>query len=240
MPVVFVHGVPDTALVWDPVVSRLGRDDVVCLSLPGFGCPVPAGFAATKEAYVDWLLGELDALPQPLDLVGHDWGSLLVVRSVSLRPEIARTWTAGGAPIDPKYEWHPTALLWQTPGVGEALMEQITPEVMGAGFAAAGVPEPYASVAAGRMDATMKRCILPLYRSAVNVGSEWVGDLRNVAAPGLVLWGAEDPYAAEKFGARLAERTRARFVSFPACSHWWQQQKPEEVVAELERLWASV
>ena len=53
MPAVFVHGVPDTQRVWDGVISRLKRKDVVALSLPGFGCPVPAGFSATKEAYVD-------------------------------------------------------------------------------------------------------------------------------------------------------------------------------------------
>ena len=40
MSVVFVHGVPDTQLVWDAVVSRLDRRDVLRVSLPGFGCPV--------------------------------------------------------------------------------------------------------------------------------------------------------------------------------------------------------
>src|SRR6202162_4432404 len=39
MPAVFVHGVPDTQQVWDAVIARLDRKDVVTLSLPGFGCP---------------------------------------------------------------------------------------------------------------------------------------------------------------------------------------------------------
>lgn len=72
MPVVFVHGVPDTQRVWDAVISRLGRKDVVTLSLPGLGCPLPARFSATKEAYLDWLLGQLAALQGPVDLVGDD------------------------------------------------------------------------------------------------------------------------------------------------------------------------
>jgi pimeloyl-ACP methyl ester carboxylesterase len=72
MPAVFVHGVPDTQRVWEAVTSRLHRKDVVTLSLPGFGCPVPTGFSATKEAYVDWLLGRLAAVQRPIDLVGHD------------------------------------------------------------------------------------------------------------------------------------------------------------------------
>ena len=59
MPAVFVHGVPDTPSVWRHVLERLARRDVVTLSLPGFGCPRPPRFAATKEAYVDWLMDEL-------------------------------------------------------------------------------------------------------------------------------------------------------------------------------------
>jgi pimeloyl-ACP methyl ester carboxylesterase len=59
MPVLFVHGVPDTHRVWTALLARVGRSDAIVLSLPGFGGPVPAGFDATKEAYVDWLLGEL-------------------------------------------------------------------------------------------------------------------------------------------------------------------------------------
>jgi len=85
----------------------------------------------------------------------------------------------------------------------------------------------------------MKRCILALYRSAVNTGSEWEPDLGRVRAPGLVLWGEKDPYAAARFGARLAERTGARSVSFPGCSHWWQLERPDEVARELQRLWVA-
>ena len=51
MPAVFVHGVPDTHRVWRAVVRRLRRNDVVTLSLPGFGCEIPAGFGRTKEAW---------------------------------------------------------------------------------------------------------------------------------------------------------------------------------------------
>ena len=86
----------------------------------------------------------------------------------------------------------------------------------------------------------MKECILKLYRSAVHAGEEWEDDLGRISAPGLVLWGEKDPYAAVEFGARLAQKTRARFVSFPGCSHWWQLERPAEVAAELERFWAGV
>src|SRR5262249_27377115 len=53
MPAVLVHGVPDTHRLWDALRARLARRDVTAVSLPGFGAAVPAGFDATKEAYVD-------------------------------------------------------------------------------------------------------------------------------------------------------------------------------------------
>lgn len=240
MPAALVHGVPDTQRVWDALASRLGRKDVVRLSLPGFGCPLPDGFSATKEAYVDWLLGQLAMLDRPIDLVGHDWGALLVVRAVSLRPDAVRSWTAGGAPLDREYVWHEAARAWQTPGLGEKMLESMAPEGLRAALVKTGVPEADAAAAAENVDATMKQCILNLYRSAVHAGAEWEDDLRRVSAPGLVLWGEKDPFAAAEFGARLAQKTRARFVSFAGCSHWWQLERPGEVAAELERHWAGV
>jgi pimeloyl-ACP methyl ester carboxylesterase len=240
MPAVFVHGVPDTPGVWDAVVSHLERKDVVRLALPGFACPLPAGFGATKEEYVDWILGQLATLTGPIDLVGHDWGGLLVTRVVSVEPTAVRSWAAGAAPLDREYVWHQAARAWQTPGLGEKVMAALTAETLQAALVAAGVPAADAARAGGKLDATMKQCILNLYRSAVNAGAEWEDDLPRVSAPGLVLWGEKDPYASVDFGARLAEKTRARFVQFSECSHWWQLERPAELAAELERHWSAV
>src|SRR6266508_3198544 len=236
MPAVFVHGVPDTRQVWDAVIARLVRKDVVTLALPGFGCSLPPGFSATKEAYVDWLLAELAG---PIDLVGHDWGGLLVARAVSVQPGAVRSWAAGAAPLDREYVWHQAAQAWQTPGKGEKVMAATTGETMQAALVAVGVPAADAAKAGARLDATMKHCILALYRSAVHAGSEWEDDLRRVSAPCLVLWGEKDPFASVEFGARLAGKTHARFVSFPGCSHWWPLERPAEVAAELERFWSA-
>jgi pimeloyl-ACP methyl ester carboxylesterase len=105
---------------------------------------------------------------------------------------------------------------------------------------AAGVPAADAEETARHVDATMKRCILALYHSAVHVGREWSDDLRRITVPGLVPWGELDPYAASRFGPRLAERTNARLVSWPGCSHWWQLERPDAVADELQRFWKEV
>jgi pimeloyl-ACP methyl ester carboxylesterase len=54
------------------------------------------------------------------------------------------------------------------------------------------------------------------------------------------LWGERDPYAPPTWGERLAQRTGARVVVFPECSHWWPLERPEAVAAELRALWGGL
>jgi pimeloyl-ACP methyl ester carboxylesterase len=237
MPAIFVHGVPDTERVWQGVLSRLARPGLEALSLPGFGCPAPEGFAATKDAYVTWLVDQIAARTGPVDLVGHDWGAILVLRVACLRPDLVRSWAAGAGPLDADYVWHKTAQLWQTLEVGEQVMTKLTAAVLEKGLTADGVPPADARQTGARVDDTMKRCILRLYRSAVTVGAEWSADLGRLTAPGLVLWGDRDPYAAPTWGERLAGRTGARFVPLAGCHHWWPLERPAEVAAALTTHW---
>lgn len=199
MPVVLVHGVPETAAVWDLLRSRLSRRDVVALTLPGFGTARPAGFGATKEEYVEWLVAELDNQRRegPVDLVGHDWGGGFVVRVVSTRPDLVRSWVTDAAGVGHEsFEWHDFAKLWQTPGAGEEffahqLAEPV--EARAAQFTQFGVPQQRAVTIAGALDETMSQCILALYRSAVDVGREWGPQFHDIPAPGLVVVPLEDP-----------------------------------------------
>jgi len=100
MPAVLVQGVPDTHRLSNKLRSHLSRRDVLAPSLRRFGVPTPPGFQPTKEIYVEWLIGEIEGVGAPVDLVGHDWGSLLVQRVVSLRPDLIRTWACGDGPFD--------------------------------------------------------------------------------------------------------------------------------------------
>jgi pimeloyl-ACP methyl ester carboxylesterase len=239
MPAFLVHGVPDTHRLWDKVRARLARRDVIAPSLPGFGVPVPPGFRPTKEAYADWLVGELEGVGEPVDLVGHDWGSLLVQRAVSRRPDLVRTWACGNGPIDREYVWHDMAQQWQTPEVGEAIMAMMTGDALAEGMAAVGVPREDAIQMASHVDDTMKACILGLYRSAVHVGEEWEADVARVARPALVLWARDDPFVAPRFAERLAARVRGELVFLEGCGHHWPLERPAEVAAALERFWRA-
>ena len=240
MPVVFVHGVPDTEHLWDGVRAKLSRKDTSAVSLPGFGVPLPEGFGCTKEEYVDWLAGELEKVGEPVDIVGHDWGALLTERLVALRPDLVRTWAAGGGAIDEGYEWHAMAKMWQTPGMGEQVMQAMDAAAIATALAAEGVPTDQAAAVGKRADDRMKASILPLYRSAVNVGREWGPDIPKMKQrPGLLIWGEKDPYMQIEFARKMAERAGAKLVVFKDTSHWWPAQRPAETAAALEQFWAA-
>jgi Predicted hydrolases or acyltransferases (alpha/beta hydrolase superfamily) len=240
MAAFLVHGVPDTSALWDRVRSHLKRDDVIVFSMPGFGAPLPSGFEPTKESYAQWLVERIAEVGEPVDLVGHDWGSLLAQRVASLRPDLIRTLAFGSGPVDADYTWHDMAQLWQTPGVGEEIMAAMTPEALGVALADQ-MGEAPAAQAALHVDDTMKQCILTLYRSAVNVGAEWQAGVEAVAGrfPSLVLWGRDDPYVTAEFAERAAARLGGRLVLFDDSGHWWPLTKPAETAAALEELWRS-
>jgi pimeloyl-ACP methyl ester carboxylesterase len=94
MTIVLVHGNPETDALWDPLVDVLGRDDVVRLSPPGFGAPLPGEFSATYLAYRDWLEDQLEGIDGPVDLVGHDFGGVHVMNAVMHRPALVRSWVS--------------------------------------------------------------------------------------------------------------------------------------------------
>jgi len=243
---VLVHGVPETGAVWDPLRAELGGDDVVALALPGFGSARPAGFGATKEEYVAWLLGELERLADqgPIDLVGHDWGGGLVIRVVSTHPELVRSWVSDAASIGREdFEWHDFAKIWQTPGEGEAFFEQqlaLPLDERASVFEMFGVPPERALALAGWADEAMVGCILDLYRSAVDVGREWGPEFRDVRAPGLVVIPSEDPFLSAEGARASAAAAGASVAELPDLGHWWMLQDPARGAATLRTFFSSL
>jgi pimeloyl-ACP methyl ester carboxylesterase len=236
MPAVFVHGVPDTAAMWSPLLAELERDDVITLSLPGFATSLPPGFGATKEEYVEWIVERVADIDEPVDLVGHDWGSLLTQRVALTRPELLRSFVMADAAVTDSFTWHDLAVQWQTPEVGEQVMELMSGDAVIPALRDAGHPDPELAVVA--IDDTMKSCTLSLYRSAVEIASEW-SPTGAAERPGLLLWGATDPYSPTASGERFAAVTGTRLVVLDA-GHWAPVQLPRETAAALEAFWADL
>ena len=241
MTAVFVHGVPETTKVWEPLVSHLDRDDIVLLGLPGFGSPLPEGFDATMYTYASWLADELAAFDE-VDLVTHDWGAILGLRVLADQPGNVRSWVSDMGDLDASFEWHDTAKTWQTPGDGEAFIDGF----IGAPVAdralllgAVGVPESGALTMAESMDATMGDAILKLYRSATDVGNEWGPGIDQISAPGLLIQSMLDPFRSPGRVERLAERTGAQVATLPDAGHFWMLDDPAAAAATITAFWAA-
>ena len=249
MTVVLVHGVPETAAVWDPLVEQfgvLGETDVLRLSPPGFGAQVPDGFSATMEGYRDWLIGELETLGRPVDLVGHDWGGGHVLNVAMARPDLIRTWVSDvPAVFDPDYVWHDLAQAWQTPEVGEAAVADFvamsvserTDYLTGAGMSAEVAPR----VSPG-FDEAMGQSILTLYRSATQPAVAIAGERLEAAAarPGLALLPTEDHFVGDDgIRRRAAHRAGARIEVLDGLGHWWMTQDPAGPARVLVDFWGD-
>ena len=247
MTVVLVHGNPETDALWGPLVDALGRDDVVRLSPPGFGAPLPDDFPATYLAYRDWLEGELAGFDEPVDLVGHDWGGGHVVNVVMHRPELVRSWASDVVGLfDPDYVWHDLAQVWQTPGEGEELVETLLSGTVAeraermAGF---GIPLDIATLMAPSQNADMARAILLLYRSARQPAMAEAGRALEVASarPGLSLMATDDPYIGSNDTRRRAsDRAGARIEVLEGLGHWWMVEDPARGAAALTNFWATL
>jgi pimeloyl-ACP methyl ester carboxylesterase len=247
MTIVLVHGNPETEAIWGPLVEALGREDVVRLSPPGFGAPLPPDFPATYLAYRDWLEGELERIDGPIDLVGHDWGGGHVMTTMMHRPELVRSWASDAIGLfDQDYVWHDLAQVWQTEGAGEELVDTMlggTLQDRTEQMASLGIPVDIATSIAAEQDSDMGRAILLLYRSAAQPAMAEAGrSLENAAArPGMSLLATEDPYiGADDRRRRAADRAGARTEVLNGLGHWWMVQDPAAGAAVLSGFWDSL
>lgn len=247
MAAVFVHGVPERAAIWDDLRSHLRRDDHIAVALPGFMAPVPEGFGCTKDDYAGWLTSGIESLAAetgPVDLVGHDWGGLLVLRVASTRPDLLRSWCTDAAGLfDAEAVWHPLATLWQTEGAGERFMaeaEAATEEYLAEALLALGVP-PGKTGLCRPGDPTMDAAILRLYRSSTDNLAAWGAEAKRAAeCPGMVLHGEHDLYQTEKLCQKVVVLTEARHHVMTGRGHWWLLEDPQGGAERLERFWEEV
>ncbi len=251
--IAFVHGNPESSAVWPDLIGALaarGTNNVVTLSPPGFGAPVPDGFGATRQEYVSWLISELEALDGPVDLVGHDWGSGHVMGVVDARPDLVRSWAIDIAGLfHHDYVWHDAAQAWRTPGVGEealGAMASLSVEELAGAYQGLGLGPEAAHDMAEAMGPDMVRCILALYRSADEAEVAALGDrIVDSTVPGLAINATADPYVNAGLTAAMTARWNAQTLTLNGRGHWWmaasgEGDAPGEAADGLIAFWSSL
>jgi pimeloyl-ACP methyl ester carboxylesterase len=249
VPLVLVHGNPESAGVWGPLIAALGRDDAVSLSPPGFGVPASNDFSATVEGYRDWLAARLEQFREPVDLVGHDWGGAHVVQIAMTRPDLIRSWASDALGLfAPDYVWHARAQVWQREGAGEASVKELFGgtlaqrlEVVGA----LGMTGPAAERVAAGMDDGMGRAVLSLLRSAVQpvMADAGRGLAKARQRPGLALIALADAGQASGTPAQhrsAGEAAGAEIAELANAGHWWPVTDPHPAARALTAFWSRV
>ena len=114
-PVVYVHGVPNTARLWQPFLERTGG---LAPDLPGFGLSAkPAAFDYSIAGLSGWLKSFLaERGVERYSLVAHDWGAVALALAQAEPQRLERLVLMDAVPLLPGYEWHTLARQWRRPG----------------------------------------------------------------------------------------------------------------------------
>jgi Alpha/beta hydrolase family len=236
MTAVFVHGALETGRLWDPLRPLLDTDSIA-MRLPGHAAPRPDGFPADKDAYAQWLAADLGQVNGPVDLVGHGWGALCVLR-----------WAVDGASaFHPDFAVGEVERTWQTPGAGERWMSAVraAPAVSPGGavgrLALLGVPRPQAEAMGAALDDTMSRCVLDLARSAIpNARAGWPTPPGPARGAGLVIVAGADPFDQDGLAQKVARDLRAQARRLDGLGHYWMAESPKRAADALGQFWSSL
>jgi len=235
-PVVYVHGVPNNADVWEPFLARTGG---IALDLPGFGRSAkPVGFDYSIAGYDRFLESFLRvAGVERFSLVMHDWGVVALATAQRQRDRLDRLVLFTGVPLLPGYHWHRIARVWRTPFLGELSMgfssrrafKQISKE---ANATPGPLPDDLLDSVWAHFDHGTQRAILRLYRASPPAVLEAAGSgLEGIDRPALVLWAGADPYIGAEFGQAYADALggRAQLEIAENAGHWSWLDRPEQV-----------
>jgi pimeloyl-ACP methyl ester carboxylesterase len=223
-PILWLHGVPDSAELWTPFLDRAGG---IAVDLPGFGeSGKPAEWPYSIAGYERFLSAFIDHVgAERVRVVGHDWGAL----GVLLGGRVARLVLIDAVPFLPGVRSNWVARTWRTPVAGELAMGATT------GFLLrrlGRLRRDHAAAVMRHFDHGTQRAILKLYRSASAAElAARAPALAAVSAPALVLWGQRDRYLAPSWAPRIAAALGGEAVSevVPGAGHWPWLDRPEVV-----------
>ncbi|KZZ78927.1 hypothetical protein A3767_01765 [Oleiphilus sp. HI0133] len=239
-PALFLHGVPDSADMWNPLVQKV-KDSFTCYTtdLPGIHrSGVPESFEFELKHYGQYIndLVEAAGIQTPFTLVAHDLGGIYAMSFACQFPEKVKRFVGGSFPFSHLYRWHPWAAVWRTPLLGELSMLLMNKAVfhweLGRGgplLSREQIDESYE----GKVDRwAPRKTILKMYRSATpRLFLPFQCMLERFAQQVDVdlVWGRRDKYVPTHMAAMMHPKS-TRVI--PECGHWVPLEAPD-ILAEV-------
>ena len=233
-PVLFLHGNPDSGIMWEGIAERLAAHcRCIAPDLPGFGhSEVSASFERSLDGLAQFVEQFLDAaaIRRPVDLVAHDFGGPFAFSWAVRHPDAVRRMVAINTLFFSDYRWHFWARVWRTPILGELSMLAMNRPMFAQEIRRGSkqIREAHIDRTWALMTPRMKKEVLRLYRATDPANFQpWESAFLKLvrAKPTLVIWGDKDPYV----WSRFAERFNAQKVMhLPQTGHW----APVEAAAE--------
>jgi pimeloyl-ACP methyl ester carboxylesterase len=214
-PVVFVHGLSGSTRWWFRNVRTIAeRHRIYLVDLPGFGTmrSLRGRFVLAETA--TWLSEWMEAAGlERAHLVGHSMGGYASVRLAASRPELVRRLVLvapAGVPAERSMLGHLVPLLLTVRHATPAFLAVLVQEALRMGP-------------------------MTLWRVARDLLAEDVrGDLRNIEAPTLLVWGENDPLIPPAVGDLFREEiSNSRLLLLQRAGHVPMFDQPKEFDAAL-------
>jgi pimeloyl-ACP methyl ester carboxylesterase len=247
-PIIFIHGHPDSADMWDSVIQYLPTDGYRYIrpDLPGYG---ESGDGKTFDLSIEnrgkWVADVLAALGvhEPVIVVGHDHGGPFAASfAVQYEQQVSKLILMNTI-FHADYKWHLFGRLWRTPLVGEYMAFwqsfSITRPLLIWAIKRSEplIPDEHFAAVQKNLTRKMGQQMLRLYRATDPERFEgWEERLHAFMSrkPTLVLWGEHDKYIPLAFAERLHAHG-AQLAKFADAGHWLMLTKPEEVARKIMR-----
>ncbi|WP_104018412.1 alpha/beta fold hydrolase [Roseovarius nitratireducens] len=237
-PVLLIHGIPTSSLLWRNIIPVLARTHrVIAPDMLNYGqSDKPEHTDVSIAAQARLMVGVLDSLGLArTDVVSHDIGGG-VAQIIAVRyPERVKKLVLSSAVCFDSWPI-PEFLPLQEPGA-EAAMSLLDFLDMLRGFLPQGVHRPEALTSE-----VMEIIMAPwsseegkqaIFRNFRRLNPEYTqaiaGELTQLEHETLILWGQHDAFQKPAFAERLQETIPNAKLSWIDAAHWIMEEKPDEV-----------
>ena len=249
VPVVLLHGIPTSPLLWRRVIPLLVGSRVLAPEMVGYGesAPFGEGRDLSLSAQADYLLDWLEALGiSRAVLVGHDLGGGVAQIAAVRRPEVCAGLVLTNAvsydswPIPSVRAMQKAApLVRRLPGA--AIYPSVASLVRrghdSAEQARDGLAVHWAAYARHDAARTLVRQVEALdVRDTVEVSPRLV----DLDVPARVVWGDADQFQRVEYGERLAEALRTQLHRIRGARHFTPEDHPADIASAVQAVHAEV